>query len=425
MVIYKTTNLLNGKFYIGQDSKNKKSYFGSGKLLNCAIKKYGKENFKKEILEECFTKEDLDKKEIYWIDLLNSTNKEIGYNIHEGGTGGDNYKGKSAEEMEIIKSKISKGVKLSYSTGKRDITGFATETAKKISKLGIAKHKLDNYESFKIKQNETKLKNGTHPGLTENKNSNRERTQKYYSNQENRNKQSLLMKGKIKGIKKIDFYIKKYGKLEGELKYNDFILKLKERQSNKIISEEIKDKISKTLKIRYSKQDSHLKGIKLEEKVGKERAKEIKMLLSINSKGKSVTKETVDKRMNTKKIKYPNGFKMSQESKDKISLKNKGRKMSYDYTENINKGLNTKFNKIEPIKMLNIKTEKILYFKNKKQLILYFYKNIYLGKGYRNCSDKIYQVLIGNKNNYLNYDFKYADNKIKEEDFVNVQRESI
>ena len=53
MIIYKISNLINNKFYIGQDIKNNPKYFGSGKLITVAIKKYGKENFKKEILEFC------------------------------------------------------------------------------------------------------------------------------------------------------------------------------------------------------------------------------------------------------------------------------------------------------------------------------------------------------------------------------------
>ena len=87
MIIYKTTNLINGKYYIGQDSKNDPSYLGSGKLLKYAIEKYGIENFQKEILETCNTKEQLNEREIFWITKLDAI--ETGYNIAQGGTGGD------------------------------------------------------------------------------------------------------------------------------------------------------------------------------------------------------------------------------------------------------------------------------------------------------------------------------------------------
>lgn len=87
MIIYKTTNLINGKIYIGQDSKNNPKYLGSGIALNNAIKKYGKENFKKEILEHCVDKKGMDEKERYWISELDSRNKNIGYNITKGGDG--------------------------------------------------------------------------------------------------------------------------------------------------------------------------------------------------------------------------------------------------------------------------------------------------------------------------------------------------
>ncbi len=87
MVVYKTTNLVNGKIYVGKDSKNKPTYLGSGMILKQAIEKYGKENFKKEILEYCSDLEILEEREIYWISELNSI--EDGYNITIGGTGGD------------------------------------------------------------------------------------------------------------------------------------------------------------------------------------------------------------------------------------------------------------------------------------------------------------------------------------------------
>lgn len=86
MIVYKTTNLVTGKFYVGKDEKNNPEYLGSGKILKIAINKYGVENFKKEILETCVTRDDLNKREKYWINELSATT--IGYNITEGGTGG-------------------------------------------------------------------------------------------------------------------------------------------------------------------------------------------------------------------------------------------------------------------------------------------------------------------------------------------------
>lgn len=88
-VIYKTTNLLNGKIYIGKDARNDNTYFGSGLILKNAIKKYGIQNFKKEILETCNSFKELNEREIYWIKYYNSTDKTIGYNIAIGGLGGN------------------------------------------------------------------------------------------------------------------------------------------------------------------------------------------------------------------------------------------------------------------------------------------------------------------------------------------------
>lgn len=86
--IYKTTNLITNKFYIGQKHSEVflgEKYLGSGKRLNDSIKHYGKENFKVELIEEIESKELMDEREIYWIAYYNATNPDIGYNISEGG----------------------------------------------------------------------------------------------------------------------------------------------------------------------------------------------------------------------------------------------------------------------------------------------------------------------------------------------------
>lgn len=89
MIIYKTTNLVNGKIYIGQDKYNNPMYLGSGKILHLAFQKYGIENFNKEILEECESVQELNEREKHWISFYNSTDRKIGYNIALGGNGGD------------------------------------------------------------------------------------------------------------------------------------------------------------------------------------------------------------------------------------------------------------------------------------------------------------------------------------------------
>lgn len=63
--IYKTTNLINKNFYIGMHSTNNldDGYLGSGLRLRRSIRKYGEQNFKKEILEYCLTREELSKRE--------------------------------------------------------------------------------------------------------------------------------------------------------------------------------------------------------------------------------------------------------------------------------------------------------------------------------------------------------------------------
>lgn len=85
MIIYKITNLVNNKIYIGQEINENPQYFGSGKLIKMALAKYGKSNFKKEIIEICEDSIRLQEREIFWIKELNSIDLSIGYNILRGG----------------------------------------------------------------------------------------------------------------------------------------------------------------------------------------------------------------------------------------------------------------------------------------------------------------------------------------------------
>lgn len=86
--IYKTTNLINGKIYIGQHKATKfnAKYKGSGVILKDAFKKYGKENFIVEMIDDSASDADeLNKLEIYYIQKYNTRDLEIGYNLHCGG----------------------------------------------------------------------------------------------------------------------------------------------------------------------------------------------------------------------------------------------------------------------------------------------------------------------------------------------------
>ena len=88
--IYLTICLITNKIYIGQHCAKSfdQKYHGSGILIKKAIKKYGKINFKTIHLEKIYTNQnDLNLRERYYINKYNATNREIGYNLDDGGTG--------------------------------------------------------------------------------------------------------------------------------------------------------------------------------------------------------------------------------------------------------------------------------------------------------------------------------------------------
>lgn len=95
MIIYKTTNKINNKSYIGQTIKSLNEristhlYYvndGSNYLFHKAIRKYGKENFIWEIICECNSKKELNEKEKFYIKFYN-TKTPKGYNLTDGGEG--------------------------------------------------------------------------------------------------------------------------------------------------------------------------------------------------------------------------------------------------------------------------------------------------------------------------------------------------
>lgn len=106
MIIYLTTNTINGKKYVGMDSNNNPNYLGSGSLVLKAIKKYGKENFKKEILESCSSVKEMEERETYWIMKFNALKDPLFYNLEDNRKRGTNpFQNKTEEEKQIIYKK--------------------------------------------------------------------------------------------------------------------------------------------------------------------------------------------------------------------------------------------------------------------------------------------------------------------------------
>lgn len=104
---YKTTNLITGKIYIGKHKSEEfdPTYKGSGTHLWNSIRKYGWDNFLVEMLSPCFSEDELNAEEELLIDLFNSRDRSIGYNIAKGGAGGS---GPCSDET---KAKISRSLK--------------------------------------------------------------------------------------------------------------------------------------------------------------------------------------------------------------------------------------------------------------------------------------------------------------------------
>jgi group I intron endonuclease len=178
-VIYLITNKINGKVYIGQTLRpfkkrlyeykrsewTDKKY--SGHLIS-AIKKYGFNNFEFFIIDNAETIEELNEKEIYYINFYGSRNKKKGYNLEIGGKNST----PSEETLEKM-SKAHKGIIQSEEWINKRIPLKGSEEAKKCGRPKTDEQKKQLSENspkfwqgkqrsdeLKKKVSETKLANG-------------------------------------------------------------------------------------------------------------------------------------------------------------------------------------------------------------------------------------------------------------------------
>ena len=124
--VYKITNKITGKIYIGITNQGSgaryrhhwyESRIGEPSPIHRSMAKYGEDNFTLEIIDFAETYEEVKEKEKFWIKKFNSTDRNIGYNLTEGGDGtfGRTH---SEETKEKIRQKAL-GRKISEETKKK------------------------------------------------------------------------------------------------------------------------------------------------------------------------------------------------------------------------------------------------------------------------------------------------------------------
>ena len=149
--IYKITNQVNSKIYIGKHSTDNldDGYMGSGILICKAENKYGIENFTKEYLAFCDTEEKLNWLEKFYIKKYKA--REVGYNLTDGGDGGSGYK--HTDEYKKRMSALYKGSgNPMYGKNAED---YMTDDAKKekhrkVSESNKGKHFMSDEQKQKI-----------------------------------------------------------------------------------------------------------------------------------------------------------------------------------------------------------------------------------------------------------------------------------
>lgn len=151
MIIYKIQNKINGKIYIGQTVgtlqrriSQHKSNSKKKSVINMAIRKYGWDNFVAEVIDSAKSIEELNQKEIYWIQHYESIAPN-GYNLEIGG--------KNAINSEETRKKISQSLKGKYK-------GAKSPKAKKVYMFSLSGELIAEYGSVREASGANNISNG-------------------------------------------------------------------------------------------------------------------------------------------------------------------------------------------------------------------------------------------------------------------------
>jgi group I intron endonuclease len=221
--VYITTNLINGKQYVGDHTitKSSKYYIGSGTILENAIKKYGENNFFKEILEWFESRKEAFNSQEKYINEFNTLTPN-GYNISL--TGGMNENGGLHSKESKEKNRQSHIGLPIWSKGKT----FSKEHCKNLSisrcinKSAVGeKNGMFNKHHTQISINKMKI---SHTGKKD--------------SIETKIKKSEATKGKNNPMYRksiYDVWLVKFGKKEADKRYNEWLYKRKQTYIKKEI----------------------------------------------------------------------------------------------------------------------------------------------------------------------------------------------
>ena len=163
--IYKITNQLNGKFYIGKSVNIYKRWLEHCRSkdtcpIHKAIQKYGKENFSLKILEEC-TKQELNNKEIFWIQRYNGYQDSNCYNATRGGDG-------ASHPVKLTYNNVLEIVNLLKTTDEsiRKIADFYNVSSKTISNINNGHSRILENQQYPIRKKNFIKKDKYNPQYT-------------------------------------------------------------------------------------------------------------------------------------------------------------------------------------------------------------------------------------------------------------------